>query len=117
MVPIWNFQTVSGRDILRSSLAHRFMLYSSVVARVWTGQGYLPGFHSFPLRVFPAPTALIHQPLRTWPSSELRIDGVLGSSQRAPGQLAGWWRTRPNFLPQARWVAYCGTVATRILLS
>jgi hypothetical protein len=48
---------------------------------------------------------------------ELRLYGVLGSSRKAPGQLAGWWRTRSNFLPQARWVAYCGTVAARILVS
>ena len=32
---------------------------------------------------------------------ELRIDGVLRSSRKAPGQLAGCWRTPSNFLPQA----------------
>jgi hypothetical protein len=50
------------RGILRSWLAHRFMLDSSVLARVWTGQGHLPGFLSFPLRVSPAPTSLCTPP-------------------------------------------------------
>src|SRR5215210_7809993 len=111
MVPIWNFQTVSGRDILRSSLAHRFMLYSSVVARVWTGQGYLPGFHSFPLRVLPAPTALIYQPLRTRPSSELRIDGVLRSSR---ANLVPW---RTYIPPRQEYAAFVAWQTTAALLA
>jgi hypothetical protein len=38
-------------------------------------------------------------------------------SRKAPGQLAGWWRTQSNFLPQVSRLAYCGSVATRILVS
>ena len=49
--------------------------------------------------------------------SELRLYGVLRSSRKAPGQLAGWWRTRSNFLLQASLLASYGTVATRIPVS
>jgi hypothetical protein len=48
---------------------------------------------------------------------ELRHNGFLRSSRNAPGQLASWWRTRSNFLLQARRLAYCGRVATTIPLS
>jgi hypothetical protein len=48
---------------------------------------------------------------------ELRHNGVLRSSRKAPSQLAGWWRTRSKFLPQASLLASYGSVATRIRLS
>ena len=50
-------------------------------------------------------------------ADELPLYGVLRSSRKAPGQLAGWWRTRSNFLPQASLRASYGRVATRIPLS
>jgi hypothetical protein len=48
---------------------------------------------------------------------ELRLYGVLRSSRKAPGQRAGWWPTRSNFLPQATLLSSYGRVATRIPLS
>jgi hypothetical protein len=36
-------------------------------------------------------------------------------SRKAPGQVAGWWRTRSNFLPQVIRLAAYGSDATRIL--
>jgi hypothetical protein len=38
-------------------------------------------------------------------------------SRKAPAQLAGWWRTRSNFLPQVSRLAAYGSVATKILVS
>jgi hypothetical protein len=48
---------------------------------------------------------------------EVRLYRVLRSSRKAPGQLAGWWHTRSNFLPQVSRLASYGSVATRILVS
>jgi hypothetical protein len=38
-------------------------------------------------------------------------------SRKAPAQLASWWRTRSNFLPQVSRLAAYGSVATKILVS
>src|SRR5215204_2182809 len=57
----------------------------------------------------PSPAGLVQTTTRhecVLPSPLIDLHGVLGSSQNAPGQLAGWWRTQPNFLPQASLRAY-----------